>query len=76
MAESVSNQPHSAFAVFGEAFARAAGTPLVTGNEVRLLRAAGENYPAWLEAIAAARQTIHLAISSTTTRPGRSSPRR
>jgi cardiolipin synthase len=46
--------------VFEEAFARAAGTPLVTGNEVRLLRDAGENYPAWLEAIAAARRTIHF----------------
>ena len=36
------------------------GRPLVTGNEVRLLRDAGENYPAWLEAIAAARRTIHF----------------
>ena len=60
MADSVSNQPQSAFAVFEEAFARAAGTPLVTGNEVRLLRDAGENYPAWLEAIATARRTIHF----------------
>ena len=46
MAESVSNQARSAFAVIEEAFARAAGTPLVPGNEVRLLRNAGENYPA------------------------------
>lgn len=60
MAEPLSNQPQSAFAVFEEAFARAAGTPLVVGNEVRLLRDAGENYPAWLEAIAAARHTIHF----------------
>ena len=60
MAESVSDQPQSAFAVFEEAFARAAGAPLVTGNEVRLLRDAGENYPAWLEAIATARRTIHF----------------
>jgi cardiolipin synthase len=60
MAESVSNQSRPAFAVIEEAFARAAGTPLVTGNEVRLLRDAGENYPAWLEAIAAARRTIHF----------------
>jgi len=60
MAESVSKEPQSAFAVFEEAFARAAGTPLVTGNEVRLLRDAGENYPAWLDAIATARQTIHF----------------
>ena len=60
MSESATNPPQSAFAVFEEAFARAAGTPLVTGNEVRLLRDAGENYPAWLEAIATARQTIHF----------------
>jgi cardiolipin synthase len=49
-----------AFAVIEEAFARASGAPLVTGNDVRLLRDAGENYPAWLEAIAAARRTIHF----------------
>jgi len=60
MAESVSNQARSAFAVIEEAFARAAGTPLVPGNEVRLLRNAGENYPAWLEAIAGARRTVHF----------------
>ena len=42
-----------------EAFTRAAGTPLVIG-EVPLLRDAGENYPAWLEAIAAAQRTIHF----------------
>ena len=60
MAEPLSNRSRPAFAVIEEAFARAAGSPLVTGNEVRLLRDAGENYPAWLEAIAAARRTIHF----------------
>ena len=75
MSESEPNQPLSAFTVFEEAFARAAGTPLVTGNEVRLLRDAGENYPAWLDAIAAAGRTIHCE-SYMTTRPGRSSPAR
>ena len=60
MTESVPDRSRSAFAGIEEAFARAAGTPLVTGNEVRLLRDAGENYPAWLEAIAAARRTIHF----------------
>ncbi|HSL50260.1 MAG TPA: phospholipase D-like domain-containing protein [Candidatus Deferrimicrobiaceae bacterium] len=60
MAEVVSNQARPAFAVIEEAFARAAGTPLVPGNEVRLLRDAGENYPAWLEAIAGARRTVHF----------------
>lgn len=43
-----------------QAFSRAAGGPLVTGNSVRLLRDAAENYPAWLDAIAAAERTIHF----------------
>jgi cardiolipin synthase len=60
MAESERTESRPAFAMIEEAFARAAGTPLVTGNEVRLLRDAGENYPAWLEAIAAARRTVHF----------------
>ena len=37
-----------------QAFTRAAGAPLVDGNQVRLLKDARENYPAWLEAIGAA----------------------
>jgi cardiolipin synthase A/B len=41
-----------------QALSRAAGAPLVAGNRVRLLRDATENYPAWLEAIAAARRHI------------------
>ena len=43
-----------------QAFNRAAGSPLVGGNSIRLLRNASENYPAWLEAIAAAERTIHF----------------
>lgn len=43
-----------------QAFSRAAGAPLVAGNRITLLRDAGENYPAWLEAIAAARRWIHF----------------
>ena len=43
-----------------QAFTRAAGGPLITGNSVRLLRDAAENYPAWLDAIAAARHTVHF----------------
>jgi cardiolipin synthase len=43
-----------------QAFSRAAGAPLVPGNEIRLLRDAGENYPAWLEAIRSAQRTIHF----------------
>jgi cardiolipin synthase len=44
----------------GQALSRAAGAPLVQGNAVRLLRDAAENYPAWLEAIATARRSIHF----------------
>ncbi|WP_242345768.1 phospholipase D-like domain-containing protein [Anaeromyxobacter terrae] len=40
------------------AFTRAAGAPLVPGNAVRLLRDAGENFPAWQDAIAAARESV------------------
>ena len=42
----------------GQAFSRAAGAPLVKGNHVRLLKDARENYPAWLEAIGAAKHHI------------------
>jgi cardiolipin synthase len=41
-----------------QAFSRAAGAPLIPGNDVRVLRDATENYPAWLEAIAGARKSI------------------
>ncbi len=37
-----------------QAVSRAAGAARVDGNRVRLLRDAAENYPAWLDAIAAA----------------------
>ena len=43
-----------------QAFSRTGGAPLVPGNAIRLLRDAAENYPAWLEAISAAEQTIHF----------------
>ncbi len=43
-----------------QAFSRAAGAPLVMGNRLELLLDAEENFPAWLAAIAAARQSIHL----------------
>lgn len=45
-----------------QAFSRASGAPLREGNRVRLLRNAAENYPAWLEAIAHARRTIHFEM--------------
>src|SRR5436309_2382091 len=43
-----------------QAFSRAAGAPLVAGNSVRLLIDAAQNYPAWLAAIASARDHIHF----------------
>jgi len=43
-----------------QAFSRAAGAPLVEGNSVRLLIDARENYPAWLDAIAAAEHHINF----------------
>ncbi|MFN7979342.1 MAG: phospholipase D-like domain-containing protein [Vicinamibacterales bacterium] len=43
-----------------QAFARAAGAPLVDGNAVRVLRDGAANYPAWLDAIAAATSFIHF----------------
>lgn len=43
-----------------QAFSRTAGAALISGNHARMLKDAHENYPAWLEAIAAARQRIHL----------------
>jgi cardiolipin synthase A/B len=43
-----------------QAFSRTAGAPLVPGNCIRLLKDARENYPAWLEAMRSATQTIHF----------------
>lgn len=47
-------------ALADQTFARTTGAALVPGNAVRILKDGKENYPAWLEAIAAARQTIHF----------------
>ncbi|HWB85351.1 MAG TPA: phospholipase D-like domain-containing protein [Bryobacteraceae bacterium] len=43
-----------------QAFSRAAGAPLVEGNQILLLKDARENYPAWLKAIHGARHHIHF----------------
>jgi cardiolipin synthase len=43
-----------------EALSRTSGAALVERNSVRLLKDADENYPAWLEAILAAKKFIHL----------------
>ena len=42
------------------AFARATGALSLAGNDIRLLLDSRENYPAWLEAIAAAKQSIRF----------------
>lgn len=47
-------------ALADQAFSRAAGAPLIGGNSVRLVKDARENYPAWLEAISAAKRRIHF----------------
>jgi cardiolipin synthase A/B len=49
-------------ALADQAFSRASGAPLVGGNAIRLLRDAAENFPAMLDAIGAARDTIHLEM--------------
>jgi cardiolipin synthase len=43
-----------------QAFSRAAGAPLVCDNDIRLLKDARENYPAWLEAIHSAKHIVHF----------------
>lgn len=43
-----------------QAYARIADAPPVSGNSVRLLKDATENYPAWLHAIGEARRSIYL----------------
>src|SRR5690606_17746255 len=45
---------------FDQAFSRAAGAQDIAGNDVRLLVDADENYPAWLNAIAAARRNVDI----------------
>ena len=47
-------------ALANQAFSRAAGAPLIAGNSIRLLKDAGENYPAWLEAIRSAKRHVHF----------------
>jgi cardiolipin synthase len=43
-----------------QAFSRTAGTSLVRGNSIRLLKDVAENYPAWLEAIRSAQDIVHF----------------
>ncbi len=43
-----------------QVLSRTAGAPLVSGNALRLLKDARENYPAWIEALLSARKFIHF----------------
>src|SRR5829696_4130465 len=43
-----------------EAFSRVAGAESISGNSVRILKNATENYPAWLDAIESAEHYIHF----------------
>jgi cardiolipin synthase len=43
-----------------QAFSRAAGAPLIDGNSIKLLKDAGENFPAWLDAIRSAERWVHF----------------
>jgi cardiolipin synthase len=53
------SRPVSALRLLADqTFSRVAGAPLIGKNSLRLLKDASENYPAWLEAIASARQRI------------------
>jgi cardiolipin synthase len=45
-----------------QAFSRASGAPLREGNRVTLLKDAAQNYPRWLDAIRAARRTVHFEM--------------
>jgi len=54
--------PALAREIADQAFSRASGAPLRQHNSVRLLKDAAENYPAWLAAISAARQSIHFEM--------------
>jgi cardiolipin synthase A/B len=47
-------------ALADQAFSRAAGVSLIPSNSIRLLKDARENYPAWLDAIRAAKRRIHF----------------
>jgi cardiolipin synthase len=51
---------YSARSLADQAFSRAAGAPLIAGNGVRLLKDASQNYPAWLDAIAAAEHHVNF----------------
>jgi len=58
--ERVVSESPAAQVLFDQALSRAAGATLVHGNQVRILKDARENYPAWLQAIRDARRSVHF----------------
>jgi cardiolipin synthase len=52
------DEPLDVVELAGLAMTRAAGAPAIEGNAVRVLYDAGENFPAWKEAIAGAQHSI------------------
>jgi cardiolipin synthase len=52
------DEPLDVVELAGLAMTRAAGAPAIEGNAVRVLYDAGENFPAWKEAIASAQHSI------------------
>jgi cardiolipin synthase A/B len=60
-AESASKPP-SVREWANQLFSRASGAPLREGNQITLLKDASENYPAWLNAIGNARQSIDFEM--------------
>jgi cardiolipin synthase A/B len=62
MARATVPRPPLVREIADQAFSRASGAPLRRHNSVRLLKDAPDNYPAWLEAIRAARRTIHFEM--------------
>jgi cardiolipin synthase A/B len=60
LTEQIPAAPSSIHMLAAQAFSRAAGAPLVTGNSIRLLKDAEENYLAWFEAIQSAQNVVHF----------------
>ncbi len=59
----VEPESHDLRRILGEqAFTRAAGAPLIEGNQCELLVDARENYPAWRRAIEASERFIHFEM--------------
>ena len=56
----MAGSPGSSHLPLDQAFTRVTDARATAGNRVGLLRDGRENYPAWLQAIAAARTSIHF----------------